>query len=107
MLKKVEKQFIEMIKFMQFHFLQKKTEKKREDFEKFIIENEWKLIEAEKRLINYFEKNFKLIKISFEANEANALRSYTDIRHFQTVRNMIDTERKYVTQATHIKLLLR
>ncbi len=92
--KEVEKQFIEMIKFMQFRFLQEGERKKREDFEKLLIENEWKLIEAEKRLVNYFEKNFKLIKILFEANEADALPSYTDIRHFQTVWNIIDTERK-------------
>ena len=48
-------------------------------------------------------ENFSL----FYSNEEDALLSYTDIRNFQTVWNMIDTGRKGLIPARRVKFLLR
>ncbi|CAF3639514.1 unnamed protein product [Adineta steineri] len=54
-------------------------------------------------LVAIIMENFSL----FYSNEEDALLSYTDIRHFQTVWNMIDTARKGVIPARRVKFLLR
>ncbi|CAF1306416.1 unnamed protein product [Adineta steineri] len=54
-------------------------------------------------LVAIIMENFSL----FYSNEEDALLSYTDIRHFQTVWNMIDTGRKGVIPARRVKFLLR
>ncbi|CAF4143370.1 unnamed protein product, partial [Rotaria sordida] len=48
-------------------------------------------------------ENFSL----FYSSEEDPLLSYTDIRHFQTVWNMIDTERKGIIPVRRVKFLLR
>ncbi|CAF2018567.1 unnamed protein product [Rotaria magnacalcarata] len=54
-------------------------------------------------LVAIIMENFSL----FYSNEEDALLSYTDIRHFQTVWNMIDTGRKGIIPARRVKFLLR
>ncbi|CAF4700819.1 unnamed protein product, partial [Rotaria socialis] len=54
-------------------------------------------------LVAIIMENFSL----FYSNEEDALLSYTDIRHFQTVWNMIDTGRKGLIPARRVKFLLR
>jgi hypothetical protein len=54
-------------------------------------------------LVAIIMENFSL----FYSNEEDALLSYTDIRHFQTIWNMIDTGRKGVIPARRVKFLLR
>lgn len=54
-------------------------------------------------LVAIIMENFSL----FYSNEEDALLSYTDIRHFQTVWNMIDTARKGVMPPRRVKFLLR
>ena len=54
-------------------------------------------------LVAIIMENFSL----FYSNEEDALLSYTDIRHFQTVWNMIDTGRKGIIPAKRVKFLLR
>lgn len=54
-------------------------------------------------LVAIIMENFSL----FYSNEEDALLSYSDIRHFQTVWNMIDTGRKGAIPARRVKFLLR
>ncbi|UJR35694.1 hypothetical protein I4U23_028443 [Adineta vaga] len=54
-------------------------------------------------LVAIIMENFSL----FYSNEEDALLSYSDIRHFQTVWNMIDTGRKGSIPARRVKFLLR
>ncbi|CAF3650795.1 unnamed protein product, partial [Rotaria sp. Silwood1] len=54
-------------------------------------------------LVAIIMENFSL----FYSNEEDALLSYTDIRHFQTVWNMIDIERKGIIPVRRVKFLLR
>jgi len=54
-------------------------------------------------LVAIIMENFSL----FYSNEEDALLSYTDIRNFQTVWNMIDTGRKGTIPARRVKFLLR
>jgi sodium leak channel non-selective protein len=54
-------------------------------------------------LVAIIMENFSL----FYSNEEDALLSYTDIRHFQTVWNMIDGGRKGIIPARRVKFLLR
>ncbi|CAF5010403.1 unnamed protein product, partial [Rotaria sp. Silwood1] len=54
-------------------------------------------------LVAIIIENFSL----FYSSEEDPLLSYTDIRHFQTVWNMIDTERKGIIPVRRVKFLLR
>jgi hypothetical protein len=54
-------------------------------------------------LVAIIMENFSL----FYSNEEDALLSYTDIRHFQTIWNMIDTGRKGIIPVRRVKFLLR
>ncbi|CAF1039990.1 unnamed protein product, partial [Didymodactylos carnosus] len=54
-------------------------------------------------LVAIIMENFSL----FYSNEEDALLSYNDIRHFQTVWNMVDVSRKGVIPARRVKFLLR
>ncbi|CAF3038249.1 unnamed protein product [Rotaria sp. Silwood2] len=54
-------------------------------------------------LVAIIMENFSL----FYSNEEDALLNYTDIRHFQTVWNMIDTERKGIVPTRRVKFLLK
>ncbi|CAF1362403.1 unnamed protein product [Rotaria sp. Silwood1] len=54
-------------------------------------------------LVAIIMENFSL----FYSNEEDALLSYTDIRHFQTVWNMIDIGRKGIIPVRRVKFLLR
>jgi hypothetical protein len=54
-------------------------------------------------LVAIITENFSL----FYSNEEDALLSYNDIRHFQTVWNMIDIDRKGLIPVRRVKFLLR
>ena len=54
-------------------------------------------------LVAIIMENFSL----FYSNEEDALLSYTDIRHFQSIWNMIDSARKGIIPARRVKFLLR
>lgn len=54
-------------------------------------------------LVAIIMENFSL----FYSNEEDALLSYNDIRHFQIVWNMVDTNRKGIIQCKRVKFLLR